>query len=48
MCSQRTDSVKYANSRSCELKLSVWKETLTQTGTEGVQIVKVIIVFRLC
>lgn len=48
MCSQRTLSVKYANSRSCGLKFLIWKEILNQTGKQGVQIVKLVTVFHLC
>lgn len=48
MCSQRTLSVKCANSRGCGLKFLIWKETWTQTGKEGVQIVKLVTVFHLC
>lgn len=48
MCSQRTLSVKCANSRGCGLKFLIWKGTVTQTGKEGVQIVKLVTVFHLC
>lgn len=48
MHSQRTLSVKYANSRSCGLKFLIWKEILNQSGKQGVQIVKLVTVFHVC